>query len=84
MFYVYILRSLKDRNLYFGFTENLKRRPEEHNSGKNISTKPRRPLELVYFEGYKAKQDAEYREKMLKLQARVLEGLKRRLKESLR
>ncbi|PIP86248.1 hypothetical protein COV42_01790 [Candidatus Campbellbacteria bacterium CG11_big_fil_rev_8_21_14_0_20_44_21] len=46
MFYLYILRSRKDKELYIGSTNNLKRRPEEHNSGKVPSTKPRIPFEL--------------------------------------
>jgi len=36
MFYVYILKSEKDGKLYIGYTNDLKRRLEEHNSGKNI------------------------------------------------
>ena len=66
MFYVYLLRSLKDGKLYIGFTSDIKKRPDEHNSGKSRSTKSRRPFELIYFEAYKAKKDAQKREAMLK------------------
>jgi len=83
MFYVYILKSKKDGKLYVGYTNDLKRRTEEHNSGKNISTKSRRPFELVYYEAYKSKDDAKRREDMLKLFGRALGGLKRRIKSSL-
>ncbi|MFZ1291348.1 MAG: GIY-YIG nuclease family protein [Melioribacteraceae bacterium] len=38
-YYVYILLSLKDEKHYTGFTNNLKRRFEEHNTGKVQSTK---------------------------------------------
>jgi hypothetical protein len=48
MYYVYILLSLKDNKFYIGFTSNLKRRLKEHNYGKNISTKSRLPLKLIY------------------------------------
>ncbi len=83
MFYVYILKSKKDNKLYIGYTDNLKRRMEEHNSGGNKSTKFRRPLELIYYEAYKSEDDAKHREDMLKLFGRALGGLKRRIKLSL-
>ncbi|MFZ2521883.1 MAG: GIY-YIG nuclease family protein [Minisyncoccia bacterium] len=50
MFYVYILKSEKDNNLYTGYTNDLKRRLIEHNSGKSKSTKSRKPFELIYYE----------------------------------
>lgn len=65
-YYVYALQSLKDFSLYIGFTENLKSRLSEHNSGKNVSTKYKVPYNLIYFEGYKNKSDALGREKFLK------------------
>ena len=58
--------SKKDFNLYFGYTENLKSRIEQHNKGKVESTKYRRPLELIYFEGCLSQEDALKREKYLK------------------
>lgn len=83
MFYVYVIRSKKDKEFYIGCTNDLKRRFAEHNSGQGKSTKGRRPFELLYYEAYKAKQDAVHREKMLKLRATALSQLKRRLKHSL-
>lgn len=83
MFFVYILRSQKDEKLYIGFTNNLRRRMQEHNSGLNRSTKFRRPLELIYYEAYKSEKDAKNREKNLKLFGRALGGLKRRISSSL-
>lgn len=50
MFYTYVLRSKKDNKLYIGFTPDLKSRVEKHNKGLVVSTKKRRPLELVYYE----------------------------------
>lgn len=64
--YLYILQSLKDKNFYTGITSDLKRRLKQHNSGENISTKPRRPFKLIYYEAYLFKKDAEAREKYLK------------------
>ena len=66
MYYVYILRSSKDKDLYFGFSKDLKRRFEEHNNGLVRSTSHRRPLELIYYEGYMSENDARKREKFLK------------------
>lgn len=83
MFYVYILKSKTDNQLYLGYTNDLRRRLEEHNSGKNKATKSRFPLDLIYYEAYRNKSDAKYREKMLKLNGRALGQLKRRIKFSL-
>ena len=65
-YYVYVLKSEKDNNFYIGFTKNIIRRLEEHNSGKVISTKNRKPLKLVYWEGCLNQTDATKREKYLK------------------
>jgi len=66
MCYVYILQSLKDKKFYIGVTSNLEKRLYYHNSGKNKSTKYRRPFILVYFEEYTDKSDAYKREFFLK------------------
>lgn len=47
MFTVYILKSLKDKGLYVGRTNNFERRLAEHNRGSVSSTKSRRPLVLL-------------------------------------
>ena len=72
-----------DNKLYVGSTSNLMRRLKEHNAGDVQSTKPRRPLLLVYYEAYIAEDDARNREDQLKLRGRALGQLKRRLKYSL-
>jgi putative endonuclease len=66
MYYVYILQSLKDKKLYIGYSENLKRRFAEHQNGEVQSTKPRRPFELIFYEAYKNIADAKRREKYFK------------------
>ena len=66
LYIVYVLISLKDKKFYIGFTSNLKRRLKEHNGGENASTKPRRPLEIIYQEGHFNKQDAARRERYFK------------------
>ena len=81
-FYVYVLYSLKNRNLYIGSTNNLIRRVKEHNLGLNKSTKSYKPWKLIYYEASLHEQDAKRREIYFK----TSQGgrlLKRRLKEYL-
>ena len=64
--YTYIVKC-SDETLYTGWTNNLKKRLEAHNSGKGAKyTKKRRPVELVYFEEYDKKQEAMKREYAIK------------------
>lgn len=66
MYYIYILKSKVDNKFYTGFSGNLKKRINEHHLGNVISTKNRRPLELIYYEAYQYKENALKREKFLK------------------
>jgi putative endonuclease len=83
MFYVYVLKSSKDGKNYIGYTNNLKARFKEHTEGKVFSTKPRRPLKLVYYEAYTAESDAKGREFQLKRGTRAYEQLRRRITKSI-
>ena len=83
MYYMYILRSFKNNDVYVGYTGDLKARFKLHNSGKVKSTKSNRPWVLIYYEAYKNKSDATKREIELKLHAAkklLLDRLKRSLK----
>ena len=66
MFYIYVLKSLKDDELYIGYTENLKRRMLEHAKGSQKATDIRLPFQLIYYESYASKADAKDKEKSLK------------------
>ena len=66
MYYVYILKSLKDRGFYVGCTKNIEKRVLEHNKGKTLSLKNRRPLVIVYSEKYDSVNKAYAREKKIK------------------
>jgi len=80
MFYTYVLQSEKNKQIYIGFTSDLKRRLLEHNQGLNFSTKRYIPWKVVYFEACIEKSDALRREKYLK----TTQGgrlLKRRIKD---
>jgi putative endonuclease len=65
-YYVYVLRSTRDGKFYVGYTKDVRKRLELHNSGQVESTKRRTPLELIYWEGCINQQDATKREKYLK------------------
>lgn len=65
-YYVYILFSKKDRKLYIGYTANLKRRLDEHMSGRVRSTSWRRPLVCIHYEAYLSQEDALRREDYFK------------------
>ena len=66
MYFVYVLKSKKDKKLYYGFTDNLERRIKEHNNGEVRSTKPRAPFELIYFENASNIIEARKRERYFK------------------
>jgi len=57
---------MRDFMFYVGFTKELNKRIDEHNNGKVESTKNRRPLKLIYWEGCLNQKDATMREKYLK------------------
>jgi putative endonuclease len=66
MYYVYVVRSLAEGELYIGCTIDLENRIRSHASGSVESTRKRLPLELIYYEAYNHRDDAFRREKYLK------------------
>lgn len=71
MNYIYILEC-SDGTFYTGYTNNVKKRVQVHNSGKGAKyTRGRRPVKLVYFEEYTTKQDALKREYEIKHLSRM-------------
>jgi putative endonuclease len=62
MNYTYILRCADD-TLYTGWTNDLEKRIKAHNEGRGAKyTKSRRPVELVYYETFDTKEEAQSRE----------------------
>jgi len=62
MNYTYIVKC-SDKTFYTGWTNDLKKRIEMHNSGKGAKyTKARLPVELVYYEAFDTKEEAMSRE----------------------
>lgn len=58
MYYVYILKSSKSDLLYYGFTQDLRKRVEDHNEGKSKFTKGHLPWNLVWYCAFVNKQRA--------------------------
>lgn len=62
MNYTYIVKC-SDETFYTGWTNDLEKRIEMHNSGKGAKyTKARLPVELVYYEVFDTKEEAMSRE----------------------
>lgn len=74
MYYVYIIRNRIRKEIYIGYTDDLKRRFKEH--------KEKDP-EIVYYEAYRSEKDARNRERKLKQRGQAIRHLKARLKNSL-
>jgi len=74
MYYCYVIRNSVTGEIYIGFTYDLRRRIREH--------KHRNP-ELIYYEAYRDKRDAQDRERKLKQRGQSIRWLKERLKYSL-
>lgn len=65
-YYVYLLQSLKNSKWYTGFTNDLRKRFDEHQTNKSTYTRNKGPYELIYYEACLDKYDAAAREKYLK------------------
>jgi putative endonuclease len=86
MFYIYVLKSQVNGDIYIGYSTDLKTRFNAHNAGSVKSTKGYKPWILAYYEAYRNKKDATKREKELKLHAAkkfLVEHLKESLKTNL-
>ncbi len=65
-YYMYILYSRKLDKYYTGYCEDLDVRLLQHNTGRNTSTKPGMPWQIVYKEIHETRQAAVAREKEIK------------------
>ena len=66
MYFVYVLRSLKDGTFYTGLTNDVARRIAQHNKGQERTTRPHLPFEVVLTESYATRVEARAREKYFK------------------
>ena len=67
MNYTYMVKC-EDGTLYTGWTNCLEKRLKAHNGGRNGAkyTKTKRPVSLVYYEGFFTKEEAMQREYQIK------------------
>lgn len=67
MNYTYMMKCA-DGTLYTGWTTLVEKRLKAHNEGKAGAkyTRAKRPVELVYYEGYATKEEAMSREYAIK------------------
>ena len=67
MNYTYMVKCA-DGTLYTGWTNNVEKRLKAHNEGKAGAkyTRAKRPVELVYYEGFSTKEEAMSREYAIK------------------
>ena len=67
MNYTYMVKCA-DGTLYPGWTNCLEKRLKAHNGGRNGAkyTKTKRPVSLVYYEGFFTKEEAMQREYQIK------------------
>ena len=66
MYYFYVLQFKQNQKLYKGFTDNLKRRIAEHRSGHSDFTSRNGEFDLIFYEAYLNKKDAQVAEKYFK------------------
>ena len=76
--YVYLLQSLTRDTFYLGWTTDLKRRIQEHNSGESGYTKPRGPWQLIACEVYSEPESVKKHEYTLKHNPRIFSYFKKR------
>lgn len=77
MYYFYVLENTA-HELYFGSTNDLKRRLREHQQGKSFATKGF-AWTLIYYESYRNEHDARLREQAVKRNGGTKAHLKRRI-----
>ena len=63
--YAYILRCA-DGRYYYGSTNDLIRRLDQHRAGRVQTTKSRLPVKLVYFDAFETLDQARQRERSWK------------------
>ena len=66
MYPVYALKSRLKNYIYVGMTADLADRVKRHNNGREKTTRPYRPFELIYKEIHLKRKDARIREKYFK------------------
>jgi len=71
MYYVYVLKFIRNNEIYIGYTHNLQERIKQHRKSKE--------LKLIYYEAYQSEKSARSREKKLKYYGSAWRALKKRI-----
>jgi len=66
MIFLYVIKSLNHNFRYVGITNNIKKRIERHNKGRNLSTRNYKPFKLLLTEKFDNYKEAREREIFLK------------------
>ncbi len=66
MYYVYAIKSLSRNYIYVGLTNNYERRFNQHNTGKERTTRKFAPFKIIHLEEFEKRIEARKREKYLK------------------
>lgn len=66
MYYFYVLRFKKNSKFYYGYTNNLKRRITQHLSKSSAFTSQNGKFDLIFYEAYLNKNDAQNSERYFK------------------
>jgi putative endonuclease len=66
MYVTYAITSTNRNYIYVGLTSDLKRRLLEHNTGKNRTTRPYKPFQLIFQKEFETRSEARVFEKYLK------------------
>lgn len=65
-YYVYVIRSGRNRRYYVGSCGDIDNRLREHNSGETKSTKYGIPWKIIYTERFATEKEAYRREREIK------------------
>jgi len=83
MFYVYVLLSEKNGQLYIGRTSDLRKRIKQHLAGKVRTSNRLNPMKLIFFGGFVNKADSIRRERYFKT-SKGKSSLRQIIRESLK
>ena len=79
VYYVYMLKSKSVKPVtYVGFTSNLQKRINLHNSGKGAKFTRGRKWKLIYKEKFKSKREAISREYYIKKNISIRKKIKKK------
>ena len=84
MNYVYVIQNIFSREIYVGYTKDLKKRLSQHNyGGKKFTTRKNGEWMIVYAEAYRSEKEARTREFRIKHNGNTKKELFKRIKESM-